>query len=63
MDIMTQVITAADQINFDRIRVALLYAYKSLQAAPTMLNQITYWEAHDNYLALSQIVPSREWQM
>src|SRR3954451_12994708 len=30
MDIMTQVITAADQINFDRIRVALLYAYKSL---------------------------------
>lgn len=61
MDILTQIITAADQINFDRIRLSVLRAYMAARAAPTLRNEIDYWDAHDNYLALSQIVPGMEW--
>jgi hypothetical protein len=60
MDIMTQIIIAADQANFDRLRMSLLSAYKALVDAPTLPNKLTYWEVRNNYEALSQIAPSGE---
>jgi hypothetical protein len=61
MDIMNQIIAIADRVNFDRIRVSVLRAYQVLLDNPTLLNSLSYWNAHDNYMMLSQIVSNWEW--